>query len=100
NIWQIRKQNEKLQHGKSATSRIKAYTDSWQARCYSDGIPDEVPSKLLFSGRAPSWKAIAICLLNNDHQMQKLGMARNASKLGEEIERELKRKDTGQERLF
>jgi predicted phosphoadenosine phosphosulfate sulfurtransferase len=27
----------------------------------------------LFSGRAPSWKAIAICLLNNDFRLHKLG---------------------------
>jgi 5-methylcytosine-specific restriction protein A len=28
---------------------------------------------LLFSGRAPSWKAIAICLLQNDFRLHKLG---------------------------
>jgi len=27
----------------------------------------------LFSGRAPSWKAIAMCLLNNDFRLHKLG---------------------------
>jgi len=27
----------------------------------------------LFSGRAPSWKAIAICLLQNDFRLHKLG---------------------------
>jgi predicted phosphoadenosine phosphosulfate sulfurtransferase len=27
----------------------------------------------LFSGRAPSWKAIALCLLNNDFRLHKLG---------------------------
>jgi len=28
---------------------------------------------LLFSGRAPSWRAIAICLLQNDFRLHKLG---------------------------
>lgn len=57
----------------------------WEARCYSDGIPDEVPSRLTFSGRAPSWKAVAICILKNDHYMQKLGMAPPASKRSKEL---------------
>lgn len=48
--------------------------NQWENRCYSDGIPDEVPNKLLFSGRAPSYKAIAICLLNNDLYLKKLGL--------------------------
>jgi predicted phosphoadenosine phosphosulfate sulfurtransferase len=32
-----------------------------------------VPDNLLFTGRAPSWKAIAMCLLNNDFRLHKLG---------------------------
>lgn len=47
--------------------------NTWRSRCYPDSIPDEVPDGLLFSGRAPSWKAIAICLLNNDLRLHKLG---------------------------
>lgn len=61
----------------------------WQGRCYEDGLPDEVPHKLVFSGRAPNWKAIAICLLSNDHQLQRLGMRRNETVAGVEIERQL-----------
>lgn len=76
-----------------------AYINLWQDKCYSDGIPDEVPNKLLFSGRAPSWKALAICILNNDHQLKKLGLERSTTVRGLEIERELKRKDTAQYRL-
>lgn len=45
----------------------------WQNRCYSDGIPDEVPELLSKTGRAPSWKKIAICLLNNDMKLRGLG---------------------------
>lgn len=63
----------------------------WESRCYSDGIPDEVPHKLTFSGRAPSWKAVAICLLSNDHQFQKMGMRRNETARGVDLERQLRR---------
>ena len=49
-----------------------------------------MPQKLLFSGRAPSWKAIALCLLNNDFQLLKLGLARNETEQGRVIERRLK----------
>jgi predicted phosphoadenosine phosphosulfate sulfurtransferase len=73
---------------------------SWETRCYSDGIPDSVPNKLLFSGRVPSYKAIAMCILSGDMQLQKLGLSRCASKLGEEIESQLKRTKSNQGELF
>lgn len=74
----------------------------WEKRCYEEGIPDEVAHKLLFSGRAPSWKAVAICLLSNDHQFQRLGMRRNETTKGREIERQLvaATKEDAQLKLF
>lgn len=45
----------------------------WINRCYSDGIPDEVPELLSKTGRAPSWKKIAMCLLKNDMKLRGLG---------------------------
>lgn len=45
----------------------------WQNRCYSNGIPDEVPELLSRTGRAPSWKKIAMCILNNDLKLRGLG---------------------------
>jgi len=41
-----------------------------------------------------------MCILNNDMQLQKLGLNRTASLKGLEIERQLKYKSTGQESLF
>ena len=73
NYWQIKKQAEQLPAGAGPTSRIEAYVQTWQQRCYRDSIPDDLPDGLLFSGRAPSWKAIAICLLQNDFRLHKLG---------------------------
>lgn len=71
----------------------------WEDRCYEKGIPDEVPAKLLFSGRAPSWKALAVCLLSNDHQFQRLGMRRNETTRGLEIELQLKAATQDDEQL-
>lgn len=65
---------------------MSAYVADWEAKCYFEGIPDEVPAKLLFSGRAPSWKAIAICILSNDLKFKRLGMRRDENKTGLLIE--------------
>lgn len=47
----------------------------WEGRCYSDGIPEEVPDLLSKTGRAPCWKKIAICLLKNDMKLRGLGFS-------------------------
>jgi predicted phosphoadenosine phosphosulfate sulfurtransferase len=73
-------------------------------KCYEHGIPDEVPHKLTFSGRAPSYKAIAICILGNDHRLSRLGLSRSETKTGLAIEAQLKAfkesEKSGQEQLF
>ena len=71
--WLIDEQLLQLGNGKNATGRITAYTKMWENRCYSDGIPDEVPELLARTNRAPSWKKIAICLLRNDFKLRGLG---------------------------
>lgn len=48
-------------------------------RCYSDGIPDEVPAKLMKTMRAPSCKAIAIAILRNDMRFYSLGFKQRDS---------------------
>lgn len=53
--------------------RISVYVKTWQKRCYRSGIPDEVPHKLASAGRAPSWKAVAMAILRNDHHLHSLG---------------------------
>jgi len=51
----------------------------WKDRCYSDGIPSEVPDAIDREHMAPSWKRIAIALLKNDMQMVALGYTPKAS---------------------
>jgi predicted phosphoadenosine phosphosulfate sulfurtransferase len=53
--------------------KIEAYVETWETRCYSDGIPDEIPESLSKALRAPSYKSIALCLLRNDRQLKGLG---------------------------
>jgi predicted phosphoadenosine phosphosulfate sulfurtransferase len=49
------------------------YVKQWERRGYPEGIPDEVPDELTALKLAPSYKALAIAILKNDHSMQSLG---------------------------
>lgn len=73
NIWQMRKQAEQFEHGKTTISRVSSYVKVWEGRCYKDGIPDEVPKRLSDSMRVPSYKAIAMAILQNDLALYTLG---------------------------
>ena len=64
-FWRTKKQSEQFKCGSTITERVKAYIETWEERCYFNGIPDELPDKLLKSGRAPSYKALALAILNN-----------------------------------
>lgn len=52
---------------------IEDYIAMWEKRCYSDGIPDEVPTRIAQLNKAPSYKKICIAILNNDHCLKSLG---------------------------
>jgi len=51
--------------------RIENYVQTWENRCYSNGIPDESPPELL--DKVPSYKRIAMAILKNDNSLQSLG---------------------------
>lgn len=53
--------------------------EKWRRQGYSHDIPDEVPLELHREALAPSWKAVAACLLSNDLQLSGLGYSRPAS---------------------
>lgn len=69
---------------------------TWEKRCYSSGIPDEVPAKLSKANRAPSWRQIAILILQNDHQLRGLGFGRESSDIVDQIYRDKKRSESKQ----
>ena len=51
---------------------------TWENRCYLNGIPDEAPTEI--HKKVPSYKRIAIALLNNDMQLRELGFEAKKSK--------------------
>ena len=65
--------------GKTTTQKVEEYISLWKSRCYDD-IPDEIHPKLERSGRVPSYKKIALCILNNDLQFKGLGFVYESSK--------------------
>lgn len=73
--WRTARPIEPFSIGRNATERVNHYIALWRRRCYSSGIPDEVPQAVADSGRAPSWKAVALCILRNDLHFYGLGFA-------------------------
>ena len=58
--------------------RVKEYVETWENRCYKDGIPDEVPNEI--ADKVPSYKRIAMAILKNDLQLTSLGYEPKKSK--------------------
>jgi len=71
--------------------------ETWKNRCYYDDIPDEIPKKLAASNRAPSYKAIAICILRSDLLLNGLGFQ---PKENNALYRQIKKLNCGQGNLF
>ena len=67
--------------------KIKEYINNWKQKDYLDGIPDEVPNVLMDLNLAPSYKAICIAILKNDHSMQSLGFTPKPSIYYNELKR-------------
>ena len=47
-------------------AKVENYIKIWEGRCYSEGIPDEVPDRLDQLNRVPSYKRIVKAILTND----------------------------------
>ena len=78
-FWRTEKRTEPFAIGNTLTQKVKEYTETWERRCYFDGIPDEAPKKLHDAGKVPSWKAIAIAILKNDLNLHCLGFSKRES---------------------
>jgi predicted phosphoadenosine phosphosulfate sulfurtransferase len=98
-FWQIKRQTEQFAHGGTLTQKIKEYTKTWEERCYCEGIPDEVSAKLAKANRAPSWKQIALLILQNDHKLSGLGFGRKESALVDCLRRDKAERDSSQIRF-
>lgn len=54
--------------------KILEYIETWENRCYPDGIPDEAPIEL--NDKVPSYKKICIAILKNDVALETLGFTK------------------------
>lgn len=59
--------------------KINSYISSWKNKGYQEDIPDEVPDVLMNYNLAPSYKAIALAIMKNDHSMSSLGFSQKKS---------------------
>jgi predicted phosphoadenosine phosphosulfate sulfurtransferase len=66
---------------------ILSYIEVWENRCYSDGIPDEVPSRLTQLNKVPSYKELCSIILKNDINLKSLGYTPKKSKYYHEFKR-------------
>ena len=67
--------------------KIEKYIETWEERCYSDGIPDEVPPRLSQLNKAPSYKQICSAIFKNDHCLKTLGFTPPKSAAYRELKR-------------
>lgn len=56
--------------------KIIKYITEWELKCYSDGIPEEVPHRIELLNKAPSYKQIAKAILKNDNHLELLGYSK------------------------
>lgn len=82
------------------SQKIKKYELKWRKKCYKDGIPDEVPNRINHLNLAPSWKKIALCILNNDMHLTGIGYSAKQSKFYHLIKRDEIEKRKGLKKLF
>ncbi len=68
-------------------ARVAEYVSKWRGMGYPEDIPDEVPDELMNLGLAPSYKAIALAILNGDIGLHGLGFSPPRSRWYDEIKR-------------
>lgn len=68
--------------------KIKKYIISWKYKGYENGIPDRIPIRLHQLKKAPSYKGIALAILNNDYALKGLGYSPKKSKVYDAIKKE------------
>ena len=80
--------------------KIVKYVSDWEKRCYSNGIPDEIPIRLHQLNKAPSYKAIVSAIFKNDIALESLGFSKKKCKEYHELKRvELSQRDTKSNQL-
>lgn len=67
--------------------KIEKYINTWEKKCYFDGIPDEAPSRLEYLNKVPSYRKICIAILRNDVCLESLGYSKNKSSVYSDLKR-------------
>ena len=67
--------------------RAHQYIEQWKQRGYPFDIPDEAPHVLERELLAPSYRAICLAILRNDHALKSLGLAPPESRWYVELKR-------------
>lgn len=57
--------------GKGVHEKVEEYVNTWEQRCYPNGIPDVAPDCI--RDKVPDYRKIALALLNNDMRLTSLG---------------------------
>lgn len=68
-------------------SKINRYVSTWKRQGYQSDIPDTVPDALMADCLAPSYRAICLAILNNDHALQSLGFTPKRSIYYDQLKR-------------
>lgn len=55
------------------SAKIEKYARTWKRQGYPQDIPDSVPDALMADCLAPSYRAICLAILSNDHTAKSLG---------------------------
>lgn len=56
------------------------FIETWEKRCYGNGIPDEADFNLERLNKVPSYRSICRALLKNDVALKALGFSRPKSR--------------------
>lgn len=67
--------------------KINQYINTWESRCYHEGIPDEADERLESLELVPSYRRIAIAILKNDYPLKSLGFTPKVSPYYTELKR-------------
>lgn len=67
--------------------KIMEYIKTWEARCYSEGIPDEAPHELEVRNKVPSYRKICLAILKNDYSLKTLGYNTDKPKVYHELKK-------------
>ena len=67
--WRTEKLRDISPNGNAISQKVEDYIKTWESRCYSNDIPDEVPTEVTKQGLAPSYKAVAMAILLNRYSL-------------------------------